>query len=353
MHTKILLIEDSPEMRENTAEILELSGYKVYTAEDGNEGVEKAKKLQPDLIICDIMMPELDGYGVLYRLQKEAQTASIPFIFLSAKAEKGDVRKGMNMGADDYLTKPFDEADLINAIQSRLQKNLIVKKDFSKDEEGVNAFFDEVSGIEELRKIAENKKRKSFRKKDVVYYEGDSAQYLYFLSKGKVRTVKTNTDGKEYTSDLYKDGDFFGYTTLLEDGVYKDTTTVLEDAEILLIPKEDFLSLIYSNRDVAVKFIKMLTDSIQEKETQMLNLAYNSVRKRVAEALVLLNNKYNTNNEDNYTISITREDLASIVGTATETVIRTLSEFKDDKFIEIQGRSITLKNLEKLRKMPY
>lgn len=353
MQTKILLIEDNLEMRENTAEILELSGYNVETAENGKEGVEKAKSILPDLIICDIMMPELDGYGVLYRLNKDPETASIPFIFLSAKAEKTDVRKGMNMGADDYLTKPFEESDLINAIQSRLKKNEIVKKDFSKDEAGINSFLNEISGLDELKKIAENKKRKTFRKKDTIFYEGDSAQYLFFIAKGKVKTVRTNADGKEFTSELYNQGDFLGYTTLLENCIYKDTATVLEDTEVLLIPKDDFLTLIYSNRDVAVKFIKMLTNSIQEKEEQMLNLAYNSVRKRVAEALVTLNNKYNTKNEEHFTINITREDLASIVGTATETVIRTLSEFKDDKFIDIQGRTITLLNLDKLKKMPY
>src|SRR4051812_33462814 len=108
---KILLIEDSREMRENTAEILELANYNVITAANGKIGVEYAVKELPDLIICDIMMPELDGYGVLYMLGKNPATASIPFIFLTAKAEKTDLRKGMSMGADDYLTKPFEEME--------------------------------------------------------------------------------------------------------------------------------------------------------------------------------------------------------------------------------------------------
>jgi CheY-like chemotaxis protein len=110
---KILLIEDNLEMRENTAEILELAGYAVFTAPDGKEGVKTALKELPDLIVCDIMMPELDGYGVLHMLSKNEAAAAIPFIFLTAKAEKEDYRKGMSLGADDYLTKPFDDTELL------------------------------------------------------------------------------------------------------------------------------------------------------------------------------------------------------------------------------------------------
>jgi CheY-like chemotaxis protein len=105
----ILLIEDNNEVRENTAEILELAHYKVLQAENGKTGVELAQQQKPDLIICDIMMPVLDGYGVIHLLGKSAETALIPFIFLTAKSERGDFRKGMEMGADDYITKPFDD----------------------------------------------------------------------------------------------------------------------------------------------------------------------------------------------------------------------------------------------------
>ena len=110
----ILLIEDNPDVRENTAEILELAGYKVLTAENGKIGVEIAQKESPDLIVCDIMMPVLDGYGVLHLLGKIESTSGIPFIFLTAKAERGDMRKGMEMCADDYITKPFDDIKLLN-----------------------------------------------------------------------------------------------------------------------------------------------------------------------------------------------------------------------------------------------
>ncbi|MEM9986339.1 MAG: response regulator, partial [Bacteroidota bacterium] len=120
---RILLIEDNPGMRENTAEILELADYEVLTAQHGKEGVALAKEHLPDLIICDIMMPELDGYGVLRMLGANKDTSSIPFIFLTAKAEKSDFRRGMNLGADDYITKPFDDVELLDAIEMRLKKH--------------------------------------------------------------------------------------------------------------------------------------------------------------------------------------------------------------------------------------
>jgi CheY-like chemotaxis protein len=107
--TKILLVEDNNEIRENTTEILELAGYHVTTAVNGKEGYEMAQKETPDLIVCDIMMPVLDGYGLLHLINKNEGLKTIPFIFLTAKTERSDFRKGMEMGADDYLTKPFTD----------------------------------------------------------------------------------------------------------------------------------------------------------------------------------------------------------------------------------------------------
>ena len=118
----ILLIEDDTDMRENTAEILELANYRVIRAENGRRGVEAARKEVPDLVLCDIMMPELDGYGVLHMLGRDPATAEVPFIFLSAKAERGDVRKGMELGADDYLTKPFQVAELVARVQALVRR---------------------------------------------------------------------------------------------------------------------------------------------------------------------------------------------------------------------------------------
>lgn len=347
----ILLIEDNKEMRENTSEILELSNYKVFTAENGKIGVEKAQKEKPDLIICDIMMPVLDGYGVLHLLSKNPETANIPFIFLSAKAERSDFRKGMEMGADDYVTKPFDDIELLNAIESRLKKSELAKREFDKTAEGFDSFIKEVKSIEALKKLSEKQDTSIFKKKQVIYNEGSLPRAIYFIKKGKVKTFKTNDHGKEFINSLYDEGDFFGYLPLFEDGKYTDSAMTLEDSEIVMIPKEDFFALVYKSPEVSRKFISILSNNILEREEQLMKLAYNSVRKRSAEALVTLYNKYKKEEDKKFSINISREDLAHMVGTATETVIRTLSDFKDEKLIEIAGSTISVLNFDKLANM--
>jgi CRP/FNR family transcriptional regulator, polysaccharide utilization system transcription regulator len=349
---KILLIEDNIDVRENTAEILELAGYNVYTAENGKIGVDLAQKEKPDLIICDIMMPVLDGYGVLFMLSKNTETASIPFIFLTAKAERIDFRKGMEMGADDYITKPFDDMELLNAVESRLKKHEILKTEFSKNVESLEDFFQEIKSIHELNKLSDDRKIKYFKKKDLVFKEGSYPGGLYFVNKGKVKTFKTNEDGKEFITALHKEGDFIGHIALIEETTHSESAMALEDSEIYIIPKEDFHSIIYKNREVAGTFIKMLSNNLKEKEEHLLKLAYNSVRKRVAEALVTLKDKYHDQNEsENFSMAISREDLANMVGTATESLIRTLGDFKEENMIEVKGSNITIVDYEKLSRL--
>jgi len=120
---KILVIEDEPEMRRNITALLRYHEYEPIEAENGRTGVALAQREKPDLVLCDVMMPELDGHGVLQALQKDADLAFIPFIFLTAKGEKDDFRSGMNLGADDYLTKPVANADLVRAIEARLRRS--------------------------------------------------------------------------------------------------------------------------------------------------------------------------------------------------------------------------------------
>ena len=351
MSKKILLIEDHAEMRENTAEILQLAHYHVIAAMNGKEGVELAEKEEPDLIICDIMMPVLDGYGVLHMLAKNEKTASIPFIFLTAKAERTDFRKGMEMGADDYITKPFDDIELLNAIESRLKKAELIKKEFAKNADGLNNFIQEVRGFDTLKKLSEECEIRVYRKKEEIYKEENYPKGIYFLNKGKLKTCKLNDQAKELITGLYKEGDFFGYLALLEESKYSDSAVALEDVEVCLIPKDDFYSLVYKNAEVSRKFIKMLSDNLRDKEEQLLKFAYNSVRKKVADALVTLYDRYKSEAEKNFTISISREDLANLAGIATESTIRTLSDFKDEKLIEINVSKITIIDYAKLSKI--
>lgn len=351
MKQHILLIEDNNEIRENTAEILELANYKVSTAENGKIGVELALKEKPDLIICDIMMPVLDGYGVLHLLNKNPDLASIPFIFLTAKAERSDFRRGMEMGADDYITKPFTDIELLNAIDSRLKKIELLQKNYPPDDKGMQEMLLEFEGKNALQHITENRPENQYRKKQVIYSKGNHPQKLFYVKTGKVKTYIINEDGKGLTIGLYTDGDFLGYTAILESGIYKETAEAIDDCVIAEIPIDTFQKLLYYNQEATKKIIQLMAKNIRDKEKQMLDIAYNSLRKRVANALLILLNKYRKPGEDLFSIHLSREDLANIAGTATESLIRTLSDFKSEKLVEINGSKITVLDEKKLALM--
>ena len=345
---KILLIEDNDHIRENTAEILELANYKVTTAANGKIGVEMALKHIPDLIICDVMMPVLDGYGVLHAIQKNDTVKNTPFIFLTAKTERNDFRRGMESGADDYITKPFDGTELLNAVDSRLKKNELLRQQLSPTIEGLTMLMQASIGKNEMNILAEDRNINKYKKKQIVYAEGNHPNKLYYVMSGKVKAFKANDDGKELVTELYSQGDFFGYIAMLEGTVYRDTAETMEDTSLAIIPKDDFDELLHNNPQVARKFIQLLAKNIAEKEDQLLGLAYNSLRKKVAEALLLLQKKYSENDKENFAIAISRDSLASIAGTATESLIRTLSDFRTEKLIEIKGGNIVIINQRNL-----
>jgi CRP-like cAMP-binding protein/AmiR/NasT family two-component response regulator len=334
---KILVIEDNEDIRDNIVELLSLSGYDVLEAQNGKLGAQMALDHSPDLILCDIMMPELDGYGVLHVLSKHEETLHTPFIFLTAKADKVDVRKGMTLGADDYITKPFDETDLLVAIENRLKKSavnpqiVIEKKEFSD--------------------IFKNKLTKHFQAKDIIYREGDTPSFVYFMRKGKVKIQKMNKDGKEVVFELCKEGDFFGYWSILQGKDQEDTAEVLEETEVWLIPVAEFRSQVETNNEVSSKFLKLLSNNLLVKEHKLLEMAYDSVRKRIANALIEMCDKYGEN--DHLKMKIPRELIASMAGTSVETAIRMLSEFKNDKLIEINASEIVILNYKKLKTAPF
>jgi CRP-like cAMP-binding protein len=346
--TKILLIEDDADIRANTAEILEMANYVVITAENGKIGVEKAILDKPDLIICDIIMPVLDGYGVFHLLNKNEIIQNIPFIFLTAKADRLDFRKGMEMGADDYISKPFTDIELLNAIESRLKRKIIFQKNYSGNVKGIRDLMSDMGNVEALKHLAEDRNINNYKKKQVIYAEGNHPIKLYFILKGKVKTFKSNDDGKELTVGLYKEGEFFGYHAMLENTIYRESAQAMEDTELALIPREDFETLISTNPDVTQKFIQILAHNVAEKEEQLIGLAYNSLRKRVADALITLQKKYKRDGEPVFSIHISRDDLANIAGTATESLIRTLSDFRSEKLIDIKDGNIIMLNEKKL-----
>lgn len=347
---KILIIEDNEDVRENTADLLELSGYEVATSPEGESGIRKAQTFNPDLIICDIMMPGMDGYQVLESLQKDHKTAGIPFVFLSAKADKSDVRKGMNLGADDYLTKPFEEHELLDAITSRLRRHDFLHREFSRDLKGVTEFMEQAAAYLNLEHIERSYYSKTYLPKDFLYMEGDAAHHLYFIKKGLIKTYKSTEAGKELVTGISKSGDFLGWLSLLNPGgTYLDTATVIEPSELYSIPKSDFIHLLDKSAEVSHKFMSLISKDLIDAQEQLVDMAYCPVRQRLARVLLKLLKAGLIQDATHEGIDIAREDLAGMVGTATETAIRTLSELKEEGVIQMgKARRIVITDPKKL-----
>ncbi|MBS1661027.1 MAG: response regulator [Bacteroidetes bacterium] len=364
---RLLVIDDHDEIRDNISEILTLAGYQVFNAPNGKRGVEVALKENPELVICDIMMPELDGYGVLHLLRKNEATKDTPFIFLTAKTERADFRKGMEMGADDYITKPFEDIELLNAIEMRLKKYDILQGRYPEDEKGASHLIADLNASGMLRLDPSTAETQELGKKMFLYQESKRPKSLYLLKSGKIKAYRINEDGKEYITNLYAPGDYIGYLPLLESKSYEDSAVVLEDAELAVFPKDEFLDALYNDIQVASKFIHLIARNVQDKEERLLSLAYGSLRKRVAKGLIDIQSKFTAahpaaasgtnsaanSNPDTSGLSISREDIAQYVGTATESLIRTLSDFKNEKLIDIKDGKIRIIDLPKLQNLLF
>ena len=344
----ILLIEDDEAIRENTAELLELAGFAVLTADNGQRGVELALATKPDLVVCDIMMPVLDGYGVLQIFNQNARLAGVPFIFLTANTERTDQRHGMALGADDYLTKPFVKAELLSAVQGRLSRFQHLKPSYEATPGGLDHFLDDAQKTGDLASLSLDRKAHLIRKKQDIYLEGDDATRLYFVKTGRVKTVKTTPGGKELVVGLHGPGEFFGYLPLLQHTPHGDSAVAVDESELLYIPKDDFTELLLRNPEVSQQFVRLLAGQVSGQAELLLAMAYNSIRRRVADLLVQLHEQAGGHAEA--TIQLTRDDMAALVGTAPESLSRTLNEFKHDGLVALTTHSIRVLEPEKLRR---
>lgn len=350
----ILVIEDTSAMRENIAEILQLAPYEVVQAANGKEGIEQARQTHPDLILCDIRMPELDGFGVLHILRKDPELADIPFVFLTAKAEMADFRVGMNLGADDYVTKPFDDLTLLNAVELRLKKSPDLPTGGSAASTPsldilTRAILDEPDARHSL---CDYYPTMPYNRKHRLFAAGSWPTALYFIPQGKGKLSTADALGNEYITGLIGPGDFIGYRALLEEAPYAETAELLDDALVCTIPKDDLMTLIYHHQGVANQFIRKLAGDVADHQERLLKLAYQSVRKRVADALLMYYRKFyvaDTNRSPAMTLS--RENWSHLVGASTETVIRILSDLRADGLIEINASQITLLDIDKLTRL--
>ena len=347
---KVLLIEDDLALRENTAELLELSHYKVITAANGKMGIQEAKKNLPDIIVCDIMMPEVDGYEVLQNIVANENTKHIPFIFLSAKTEHKDIRKGMDMGADDYLTKPFDDEELVSAIESRLAKVAIMLDNRNQAVQTAPKIEGHLRSLNDLRSFFKAEGGcDMYKANESVYEEGKRANYIYLIDKGVVKNFRMDEYGKELITGLHKEGDFFGYVSFADNSPYQESAMVLENAEVYKMTRDTLKKLLQENYEVTLELINYLTDNLAAFKDQLLEMAYSSVRQKTANTILKFVEKLKAQQQEG--IKISRSDLASVAGIATESLIRALSSLKREGLIDIKGRTIKVLNTEALKEV--
>lgn len=341
----ILIIEEKEPTRANIAAILQLAGYATLQANTSKQGINLATKHLPDLILCSIMMEELDGYGVLYLLNKKPETDTIPFIYMTCKANRQDLRKAMLLGADDYLIKPFDDMDLLHAVECQLKKKETQQAFYSKPLQQLTQLVTTNEGIPILKKIVEDHKHQTFKKKQTIYYESDKVTGVYLIIEGKVKTTKIAEDGRELILSIYEKDDFVGVNAIYSHDTYVENAIALEPTTLCFFSMQKFEELIRQYPDVARNFIKILSNEVVEMEEMLLNLAYHSVRKRIAETLM----HYATHHCQNTAlIPLSRIDLAAMSGTATETVSRTLTEFVNEGLIDKKRQGILIVNPAKL-----
>lgn len=343
MEKTVLLIEDDLVLSENTKELLELSGYRVISSPDGKCGLKKAFQEIPDLIISDIMMPELDGYDVFRSLQQNRKTCNIPFIFLSARSNPCDIRKGMNLGADDYISKPFNEEDLILAVEKRLEKRdqiLQNKKEHKCQKSQVQ--------LEELKEYFRTYgEQLEAEKNEEIFLESRNASNIYLVEHGLIKTFKLDEFGKELITGISQKDDFVGFYSFKLPSSYPENATALERSILFRISHEEFVQLLEQNQDLTLEYAELLSTHLDVLKTHLLEMAYGSVLKKTASTLMEFAKKTTTGQHQVLTVS--RSDMASVAGISTESFIRSLSFLKTEGVIDIVGRNIKIISLQKLK----
>ncbi|HSP40973.1 MAG TPA: response regulator [Gillisia sp.] len=345
----ILIIEDDPALRENTKELLELSNFKIICAENGKQGIEQAIEYLPDLILCDILMPVMDGYKVLEYLSNNPHTKNIPFLFISAKSDLAEIRMGMNLGADDYITKPFNENELINAINKRINKFESIKRSWNKEPKTTIQNL-KITSLEEFKKLVQLKGEKfRFQKRHTIYYEDDNSNFVYLLERGIVKTVKIDYEGKELITGLYREGNLFGLTSFKSNSYYDETAVTLNNVLGYRFSSKNFREIINNNPELILEIAEVLSNNLSTLKEHLLEMAYSSVLKKTTQTILQFAQKIP---EDPQKITnITRNELAHIAGISTESFIRGLSQLRKKKIIEIEGRDIRILDFDQLTKI--
>lgn len=343
----ILLIEDDRSLRENTKEILELAGYNVETAENGRKGVQLALSKDIDLILCDIIMPVLDGYSVLKELSTVPRTQKILFIFLTAKSGLKEIRAGMNLGADDYLVKPFEEQELLDTIHSRLLKFQISHKYNSNNSKNGSSKIADIQHFKEY--FIENGEKKNLMKNEVLFRENNLSRYVYFLKKGLIKTFKMDEYGKELITGIYHKESFLGLYSFNGLVSYPESSLAMGPSLLYRLPSNFLREAFKYNTQLTMELAQNIAEEIIELKNHLLQTAYSSALRKTINTILDFSQKMKF--EENEMGEISRSDLANIAGISKESFIRCLSTLKNEGFINIEGRNFQILNMSGLRKI--
>ncbi len=347
----ILVVEENKNLSNNLTEMLALANYKSIEAGNSQQGIELAHKYKPDLILINMVLSGVDGIAMVHILRNDPETEMIPVVMLTLTRNFQDFRQAMDAGANDCIELPYNNNELLKVIGNIFRMTEVLKKHLYSDFINPERAPLPVSN-QTIEKLTLNINTTTYQKKTVVYKQGKRPDYVYYIVKGKVRTYKVHEEGRQLVIGLYNSGDFLGYNALFEETPYKEIAETTELSELVCIPRTDFENMVYKNQTVANKLLKMLAQNITEREQQMIGNAYNTLRKKVAGALISLENKYKSDNAQSYCIDMSRNDIAAIAGTAAESLIRTLNEFKNEEMILIRkNHNIEIINSQKLHNL--
>jgi CRP-like cAMP-binding protein len=267
------------------------------------------------------MMPELDGFGVLHILRKDPKFQDIPFIFLTAKSERADYRKSMDLGADDFLSKPFALMALLTSIEARLDKAVAksVTQIFSKEitENDKAAWVQKLFSISQVKRFSVNRKTN-------IIQEGSIAHQLVLVERGIVKAYSKHPCGKILITDTYFKGDIIGLSDLIGNKTFSISAESVSDAELAVIPVEDLKEYMSRHLKEAEFIAHFVCLELIQKQAKLVDMAYTPMRERVENLMKSLNKKLEANHLDDITDYFTREELAQMAGTATESLIRVL-----------------------------
>src|SRR5690606_37604179 len=238
----------------------------------------------------------------------------VPFIFLSAKTEHKEIRKGMDMGADDYLTKPFEEEELLSAVESRLAKASILSNVMGSEKDNLKPSDTEnPSNLNQLKNFfCDEGALAIFKKGETIYRQSDHSNSLFLILKGVVKTHSMDANGKELITALYRPDDFLGFTSFDENTPYNESATAVDEVELVGVSKIYVRDILKKNQDVSLELMNLLTDNLSEIKNQLLKMAYSSVKKKTAATILQFVAIMNKN--PNSPIKISRNDLASTAG---------------------------------------